>query len=240
MPTPTSPSSPYIFSSHSSPPPHTHLLPSIFFFFPRFSTLQKWDWSIRGFTLRPTSLEDLKFPFRFNCLVWGKFERKTHSQPEDIQYDKKAGSYLITSCINTERASERRGQPTPADATQIKRVVYRSLYYSRVFVYDSTSFFRPGRAERMCTNTLTRPFSSSSSSLYGDSLLLSRSGKFLKFVMKLRSTPGGLYSADDEPEQRVRVSHLRAGRRTGFQVCEICTWVLASCSNPCKKASCQI
>lgn len=92
----------------------------------------------------------------------------------------------------------------------------------------------------MCTNTLTRPFSSSSSSLYGDSLLLLRSGKFLKFVMKLRSTPGGLYSADDEPEQRVRVSHLRAGRRTGFQVCEICTWVLASCSNPCKKASCQI
>lgn len=89
--------------------PPTCSSPSLhfFFFFPRFSTLQKWDWSIQGFTLRPTSLEDLKFPFRFNRLVWGKFERKTHSQPEDIQYDKKAGSYLITSCINTERASER-------------------------------------------------------------------------------------------------------------------------------------
>lgn len=107
MPTPTSPSSPYIFSSHSSPPHMLISFPPFFFFFPRFSTLQKWDWSVRGFTLRPTSLEDLKFPFRFNRLVWGKFERKTHSQPEDIQYDKKAGSYLITSCINTERASER-------------------------------------------------------------------------------------------------------------------------------------
>lgn len=37
-----------------------------------------------------------------NRLVWGKFER-THSQPGDIQYDKKAGSHLITSCINTQR-----------------------------------------------------------------------------------------------------------------------------------------
>ena len=80
MPTPTSLSTPYIFSSHSPspPPPHAHLLPSMFFFFfpLHFSTLQKWDWSIRGFTWRPTSLEDLKFPFRFNRLVWGKFERK--------------------------------------------------------------------------------------------------------------------------------------------------------------------
>lgn len=52
-----------------------------------------------GFTQRATSLE---FLFRLNRLVWGKFER-THSQPGDIQYDKKAGSYLIASCINTQR-----------------------------------------------------------------------------------------------------------------------------------------
>lgn len=73
----------------------------------------------------------------------------------------------------------------------------------------------------MCTNTPTLSFSSSSS-LCGDSLLLSCSGKFQK--LKLRSTPGGLAGAIDEPEPRLRVSHPRAGGRTGFQV---------SCSNPC-------
>ncbi len=95
VPTPSS-SSPNIFSSSSSP-----MLISFPPFFPFLHTAEM-GFEHLGFTRRATSLEDLKFLFRFNRLVWGKFER-THSQPGDIQYDKKAGSYLITSCINTEQ-----------------------------------------------------------------------------------------------------------------------------------------
>lgn len=91
-----------------------------------------------------TSLEDSKFVFHFNRLVWRKFEG-TYSQPGDIQYDNKAGSYLISSCINTDWEEESLWL-----LMQKKwHIVYCCLYFSLVFIYNTTSLYFPTAQREM-------------------------------------------------------------------------------------------
>lgn len=163
MPTP-SPFSPNIFSFPFSP-----MLSSIPPLFPFLHTAEM-GFEHLGFTRRATSLEDLKFLFRFNRLVWGKFER-THSQPGDIQYDKKAGSYLITSCIkrNRERRTAYAGWCNINEASCVQQFILQSIYNTTSFSYCPSW--------ETCTNTPTLPLLLCSSSF---SLALKSSRSIIK------------------------------------------------------------
>lgn len=140
-------SNPNIFSLPSS---HVHIsLPLFFFSLSHLSTLQKWYLSIRG----SCSGHRILWPksFSFNRLVWGKLEC-THSQPGDIQYDKKAGSYLITSCINTE---EEEKSAYAGWRNRNKASCVLQLKLQPVWSYIVQLHFPPGQAERQAQSTPT-------------------------------------------------------------------------------------
>lgn len=81
MPTPTSPSSPYIFSSHS-PPPHMLIsFPPFFFFFPPFLHTAEMGLERSGVHAAANESRGLKVPVPFQSFSLGKVwaKKPTHS-----------------------------------------------------------------------------------------------------------------------------------------------------------------